>query len=477
VTNLDDAARAAKKRRHRNERIAAAILILILSAGAYMLHRWNEAEREALRSDRRYLPKDVTITPEVEMLREYVRIDTSTPKGIAEGARWLAAELGERGIQAELIASAPDYLNVYARIRGRTPGEGLILFNHIDVVPPGNGWKHPPFEAKVSGDELYGRGALDMKALAICQLLAFADVARRGKPPEHDLVFLATAEEEKGSALGMRWLVANRPDIFEGIRYGITEGGITEVMSERMTYFGIEVAGKQAVQVKLTADGPEPLRRARLALEPYMRSREEPARIPQEVREYFHAISPSRVGFGPLLADIDATVARGDYWKLPASYRDMTQNTLWMTGAHIWRGRWTVVVQMFNLPDEDPQKRIAWLRQRVAPFDVELEVQQVEGPVPSSRRDTMLFRILAETAREQYRTDAGPQILYRSASDARILRPRGIECYGLCPYPVSYFESLTIHKSDERIRVHWFLDGIRYTRTAIGRWAFPAAAQ
>lgn len=477
MTTTDDATAAAKKRRHRNERIAAAVLVLILIGVAAAIVRWNRAEQEALRADQRYIPKPDTITPEVLLLREYVRIDTSTPKGIAEGARWLAAQLAARGVRSELIESAPGHLNVYARIEGKKRGQGLLLFNHIDVVPPGDGWQRPPFEGVISGNEMYGRGTLDMKALAICQLLAFADVARSGRAPEHDIVFLATAEEEQGSTRGMKWLLEHRPEIFDDIRYGVTEGGITEVMTDALTYFGIEVSGKQLVRVVLTAPGPEPLRRARLALEPFFRTRDEPHRILPEVRAYFRAVAPTRIAFGGLLGDIDGTVARGEFWRLPASYRDMTQNTVWMSGAHVWRGRWIIVVLLLNLPDEDPQQRIDWLRERVAPFGISTEVQVVEGPVPSSSSATPLFRVLADTARRQYRVEAGPQILYRSTSDARLLRPRGIDCYGICPYPVNYFQSLTIHQANERIRLDWFMEGIAYMRAALRTWAETPIAE
>ena len=63
---------------------------------------------------------------------------------------------------------------------------------------------------------MWGRGTLDMKAMALCQLLAFAESRAAGEQPTHDLVFLATADEETGSEYGMRWLLAHRPDVFAG---------------------------------------------------------------------------------------------------------------------------------------------------------------------------------------------------------------------------------------------------------------------
>lgn len=462
---------AIDPRRHRNERIAAAIVIGVLLVVAAAMWWWNRRVAAELEADRRYIPRVVQVTPEVELLQAYVRIDTSTPEGAANGARWVAGELRKRGITPELIESAPGRLNVYARIRGRERGEALLLFHHIDVVPPGDAkWSHPPFSAKIVGDQMWGRGTVDMKAMAICQLLAFAEAAKKD-PPAHDLVFLATADEETGSTYGMQWLLAHRPDVFEGVKYGITEGGITEMMATQMTYFGIETGGKQFVELTLVADDQDSLRRARIALEPFMFPRE-PQRLLPEVRRYMKTIAPTRMAFKPYLADIDRTIATGEFWRLPPPYRDLLQNTVFAMAPKQENGRWSMLVRQVNLPDEIPERRIAWLESVVAPYGVRVgEVLSKQGPVPLTSEETPLFRILADEAHRRYNVPAGPQILYRSATDARFLRPRGILCYGVSPYPVNFFQSNAIHGRDERVYVDGFLEGVGYMKNVVAAWS------
>jgi acetylornithine deacetylase/succinyl-diaminopimelate desuccinylase-like protein len=458
-------------RRHRNERIAAAILIAVLLALVFVFIHWNRSEEDALRRDLRYIPKKETITPEVLLLRDYIRIDTSTAEGSARGARWLAQLLAENGLRAELIESTPGRLNVYVRVRGRKRGGGLLLFNHIDVVPANAAeWKHPPFAGEIHLNQLWGRGAIDMKATALCELFALAAVNREGTP-EHDIAFLATAEEEQGSDHGMKWLLAHRPDLFDGIEYAITEGGITEVISETSSYFGIEVGSKQHVQTVLRSKDREALRAAREALEPYMLSRERFRVIP-EVRRYFQDIAPSRMAMKPYLADIDAAIARGDAWRLPLSYRDLMQNTMYVTTS--WRvdDQWSMWALMLNLPDEDPDARVEWLKAFVAPFGITtVDVTKKEGPVPSSSDTSPLMVMLAGEARAFYRVNAGSEMLYSSVSDCRFVRQRGINCYGVSPFLVDISQSLTIHRADERIRLDWFMNGIEYLTGAMKTWA------
>ena len=67
-------------------------------------------------------------------------------------------------------------------------------------------------------------------------------------------VFMATADEEAGSAYGMGWMVENHADAFAGIGYTITEGGGgTEVYGQQS--FGVENTQKYPVWLRLVASG------------------------------------------------------------------------------------------------------------------------------------------------------------------------------------------------------------------------------
>jgi len=471
MSSIDPAELEKKRRRHRNERIVAAALILLVGASVWWVGHWNRREAASLRKDQTYIPRPLRMTPEVTMLQELVRIDSSKPEGVAAAARWVAAHLKRNGIDAEIIESAPSMLNVYARIRGRSPGQGLLLFNHLDVVPAGEGWTRPPYDAFLFGDRMYGRGTVDMKGITICQLAAFVAVAKSGRVPEHDLVFLATADEETGSTWGMQWLLAHRPDIFTGVAYGITEGGLTEIMSDRMTYFGIEIGGKQLVQVVVEAASKERLQQTRVALEPYIASRH-PDRVLPEVKRFFAQLAATRVAFRPYLADIDATIETGQFWRLPPTYRDLVQNSIGTGPVRQVGDRWEMQVSMVNLSDEHPEKRIAWLDETVSAFDARVSrILVKEGPNVFSAENTLVFSLLAKAARERHGVVAGTYILYRSISDCRFLRPRGIACYGVSPYRVTYFESIAIHGTDESINVGAFQDGVEYLKDVVTDWS------
>ena len=441
--------------------------VLIAAAIAWMRHLSPE--------DLTYVPKEAVMTPAVELLQQYVRIDTTNPPGNeTAGAKFLIDYLKRNGVRAELIESAPGRGNVYARIRGRHPGGGLMLMHHIDVVDAEPaGWRHPPFSAKVDLNMVYGRGTLDMKGIGICQLLAFVDLARSGRVPEHDVVYLAVADEEEGSAFGTQWLMEHRRDLFNGISYALNEGGITETLKESVTYFGVEIGSKQIVRLRVTANDRSTLQKARIALEPYF-SPKDPERILPEVAEYFHAVAPRRVEVPELYENLNQTVAMGKFWNLASSYRALATTEMNVSGTHpADNGGYAVDVTLLNMPDVRPDDAVARFRQIINGFPVTVSVTSTMGPTAISSTSTPFFEDIRRSVAKVYGAEVavGPLMLPYATTDSRFLRSIGIQSYGLWPFPVDFFQSTGIHGKDERVRLDWFNQGVDLTIDLVRRYS------
>jgi acetylornithine deacetylase len=82
--------------------------------------------------------------------------------------------------------------------KGPQRGKSLILNGHIDVVPVGAArlWTQPPFEPRVDGDKLYGRGAGDMKAGIVAYCMAFEALRNLGVEPAAPVYLQSVIEEE-----------------------------------------------------------------------------------------------------------------------------------------------------------------------------------------------------------------------------------------------------------------------------------------
>ena len=90
----------------------------------------------------------------------------------------------------------PKQQNLFATIKAKkTNGKKpIILSGHTDVVPVSKGWSSEPFEAKIKGDKLFGRGACDMKGFIACTL-AFAPIYSKANL-DRDIHFSFTFDEE-----------------------------------------------------------------------------------------------------------------------------------------------------------------------------------------------------------------------------------------------------------------------------------------
>ena len=81
-----------------------------------------------------------------------------------------------------------------------------------------------PWSGDLADDEVWGRGALDMKGQVAASAVAIASLAREGFKPSGDLVFVAAADEEVGEDFGLQWLCESIPDAVR-VDYAINEGG------------------------------------------------------------------------------------------------------------------------------------------------------------------------------------------------------------------------------------------------------------
>ncbi|HEX2299565.1 MAG TPA: M20/M25/M40 family metallo-hydrolase [Pseudonocardiaceae bacterium] len=128
---------------------------------------------------------------------------------VARSAQWLAEVLRRDGWPTVQVWSSDEtggaYLPaVYACWPAADPDAPTVLvYGHHDVQPvePLDAWEHPPFEARLIGDQLHARGASDDKGQVLMHLLGLqAHLEATGSPtPAVTVKLLVEGEEESGS--------------------------------------------------------------------------------------------------------------------------------------------------------------------------------------------------------------------------------------------------------------------------------------
>jgi acetylornithine deacetylase/succinyl-diaminopimelate desuccinylase-like protein len=168
------------------------------------------------------------------LLQELIRLDTVNPPGNETSAAELLRDyLAESGVESELFAKVPDRANLVARLPGSGGGPSLLLLSHTDtVVADAAEWQVDPWSGELRDEEIWGRGALDMKGQVAASAVAIASLAREGFRPAGDLVFAACADEEVGQGFGLPWLCEQHPDAVR------TDYALNEGAGERMELFG-----------------------------------------------------------------------------------------------------------------------------------------------------------------------------------------------------------------------------------------------
>lgn len=191
-------------------------------------------EREALHEEA------VLITAEL------LRIDstnTGDPDTIGDGetrvCRRIAELLAEVGVESELVESVPGRGSLFARLEGSDPSAGgLVVHGHVDVVPAvADDWTVPPFSGEIRDGWLYGRGAVDMKDMLGMVLAVVRHHRRAGVVTRRPVLLAFFADEEAAGVMGARWVVRERPDLFEGMTHALSEvGGFSVPVAGRRLY-------------------------------------------------------------------------------------------------------------------------------------------------------------------------------------------------------------------------------------------------
>lgn len=173
-------------------------------------------------------------------------------------AEYVASKLAEVGIKSELIETAPNRVNVVAKIEGSDQSRpGLVLHGHIDVVPANaDDWSVDPFSGEIKDGFIWGRGAVDMKDMDAMILATVRMWQRVGYKPPRNILLAFFADEEAGSDYGSRWLVKNCPELFDGYSEAVSEvGGFSLTITGGHRLYLVEAAQKGINWMKLSAKG------------------------------------------------------------------------------------------------------------------------------------------------------------------------------------------------------------------------------
>ena len=409
----------------------------------------------------------------IQILQDYIRIDTTNPPGNeTEAAKYLAEILKREGFTPLIEESAPGRANLIATLQGKGAAKPIVLLNHMDVVPAeAEKWTVPPFSGEIRDGYVYGRGTIDMKGMGVLELMALIYLKRKGIVPDQDLIFLAVADEETGGVMGAKWVLDHHPELLD-IQGVINEGG-GGVIHEEKRWYEVSTSQKVICQTRFTVTGegghasvPKKKTAVTTLIEALDRLRRHtfPYKLIPTVKEYFRRVAPlQKEAWQPVFADIEGAVEKNDsileaIMEDPG-YHSMTHDTAAITvlqageKVNVVPTEATARVDCRLVPGTSPETFLGELRRIVDLPDVNIEATFTGVDNPPSSHDTPLFHAI-EKAVVQH--DPGCIVtphLVPGATDSRYFRAAGINCYDFIPFRMTVEEHMRIHGIDERISI------------------------
>ncbi|MEM8924963.1 MAG: M20/M25/M40 family metallo-hydrolase [Actinomycetota bacterium] len=416
----------------------------------------------------------------VELLQALIRnqcVNDGTPESGYEerSARLLRDELEGTGVDFQMYDHLPGRSSLVARWEGTDPdAPALCLMGHTDVVPVSpDGWTQDPFGGELIGDEVWGRGAVDMLNLTSSMAVAFRHLVNSGKRYPGDIIYFAVADEEAGGRHGAGPLVENEWDALN-CEFVLTEFGGIPLHSPAGSTILVTTAEKGLGWRRLTVKGSPGHGSA-----PYGSNNAlvKAAEVVRRLHQYSPApkldeLWAARVTAFGLPDDLtrqllDPAALDDALAQLPkqiaanlhsCSHTTFSPNVIeGGVKTNVIPDKVTIEVDIRTLPGETREDVEAHLRAALGEMLDDIDVEMIQDDVStSSPTDNRLWSALVDSMADPYPGSRVIPSLVTGGTDARFFRNRGAIAYGagLLSPKVDVTEFFRrFHGHDERIDI------------------------
>jgi succinyl-diaminopimelate desuccinylase len=148
----------------------------------------------------------------VKLTRDLIRIPSVRHQGGGgnekEVALFIAHLLEEMGLDVVVEEVEPGSPNVIGALQGQSEGPCLMFECHTDVVTEGDvsEWKYGPFDGRLVGNRIYGRGACDTKGNLAAAMKAVQAISQSGIPFKGKIL-LGILVDEEGMMTGVKHFI------------------------------------------------------------------------------------------------------------------------------------------------------------------------------------------------------------------------------------------------------------------------------
>jgi len=396
----------------------------------------------------------------LQWLQDLLRINTTNPAGNEQAAaKYVSGVLQNEGIASQTYESTPGHGFLVARLSSSAvpdPSRTLLLVAHLDAA------------------------AADKNMLA-ANLAVFIELKRSGARLNRDIILLAEGDDEGGNGTGMKFATEKYWDkIAAG--YALNEGGRVVVKDGKIRYVAVQASEKTQVSVDIIAKGTSgsasvpavdnAVVHLASAIEK-ISAYEAPVQFNTVTTAYFEGLASAQ----------DEDTAK---WMRALESSDRADHAArWISSANpAWNAmlRDTICPAMLQagtrpsvvpaearatldiglLPGNFVDPLLAKLRELVNDPQVRFEEEPgATETAPSSLTSSGLYMTISSVAAQQFPGAAIVPMMSSEATDSTPLRMRGVQTYGLVPFPLTEDALSRIHSADQSIPSDSFRQGIQ----------------
>ncbi|HSJ88323.1 MAG TPA: M20/M25/M40 family metallo-hydrolase [Anaerolineales bacterium] len=175
-------------------------------------------------------------------LIELIRIpsisnDPAYKQQMDRAAQWLADKLRSMDINNVAIFPTQEHSVVYGEwLNGGASAPTVLIYGHYDVQSPEPvaDWNSQPFEPDIRNENLYARGASDMKGQTLASVNAVEAIISENLPI--NIKFVIEGEEEIGSKHFLEFLTAHREQLTCDFSLNTDAGGMPDAETPSLCY-------------------------------------------------------------------------------------------------------------------------------------------------------------------------------------------------------------------------------------------------
>lgn len=175
----------------------------------------------------------------IELLRiPSISHDPKYKADMDNAAAWLANKLRSMGVNNVEILPTEGHSVVYGEwLNGGDSAPTVLIYGHYDVQSPDPlaDWKSQPFSPEIRDDNLYARGATDMKGQTLASLNAVEAILKTEALPIN-VKFVLEGEEEIGSKHLREFLAAHHDKLASDFSLNTDAGGMPDPETPAICY-------------------------------------------------------------------------------------------------------------------------------------------------------------------------------------------------------------------------------------------------